>query len=207
MAIIGVLSVGGIAGYSKAMMKYRINKTIEQITLIAGNVRSFFGPQRSYSGLDSSTSEGIKLIKKANLVPNEMIDITLHEIQAGNLLKSYILHEWGYPLYIIADDKYGGAGTDGVSDKHAFTIYLPYIPTEACIEIATHDWTSANAFAVYVDNINHQEGMDEYTDVLKIPADMERVIKACSSDDGLGNLILYFDVDITKGVWPYDLDS
>ena len=31
LAIIGVLSVGGIAGYSKAMMKYRINKTIEQI--------------------------------------------------------------------------------------------------------------------------------------------------------------------------------
>ena len=36
LAIIGVLSVGGIAGYSKAMQKYRINKTIEQITLIAG---------------------------------------------------------------------------------------------------------------------------------------------------------------------------
>ena len=28
LAIIGVLSVGGIAGYSKAMMKYRINKKI-----------------------------------------------------------------------------------------------------------------------------------------------------------------------------------
>ena len=29
LAIIGVLSVGGIAGYSKAMMKYRINKAID----------------------------------------------------------------------------------------------------------------------------------------------------------------------------------
>ena len=27
LAIIGVLSVGGIAGYSKAMMQYKINKT------------------------------------------------------------------------------------------------------------------------------------------------------------------------------------
>jgi len=51
LAIIGVLSVGGIAGYSKAMMKYRINKTIEQITLIAGNVRTFFAPQKNYVGL------------------------------------------------------------------------------------------------------------------------------------------------------------
>ena len=30
LAIIGVLSVGGIAGYSKAMEKYKINKTVEQ---------------------------------------------------------------------------------------------------------------------------------------------------------------------------------
>ena len=31
LAIIGVLSVGGIAGYSKAMMKFKINKTIDQM--------------------------------------------------------------------------------------------------------------------------------------------------------------------------------
>ena len=30
LAIVGVLSVGGIAGYSKAMEKFKINKTIEQ---------------------------------------------------------------------------------------------------------------------------------------------------------------------------------
>ena len=29
LAIIGVLSVGGIAGYSKAMEKWKINKTLE----------------------------------------------------------------------------------------------------------------------------------------------------------------------------------
>ena len=31
LAVIGVLSVGGIAGYSKAMQKYRINKMITEI--------------------------------------------------------------------------------------------------------------------------------------------------------------------------------
>ncbi|MBR3501408.1 MAG: hypothetical protein IKO06_00705 [Alphaproteobacteria bacterium] len=63
--------MGGIAGYSKAMMKYRINKTIEQITLIAGNVRAFWGPQRSYRGLGT----GYTIIKKAKLVPEEMIEL------------------------------------------------------------------------------------------------------------------------------------
>ncbi|MBQ8671015.1 MAG: hypothetical protein IJ525_00660 [Alphaproteobacteria bacterium] len=62
--------MGGIAGYSKAMMKYRINKTIEQITLIAGNIRTFFAPQRSYADLNNST-----ILKKAKLVPEEMIEL------------------------------------------------------------------------------------------------------------------------------------
>ena len=31
LAIIGVLSVGGIAGYSKAMTQYKINKTTSYI--------------------------------------------------------------------------------------------------------------------------------------------------------------------------------
>ena len=30
LAIIGVLSVGGIAGYSKAMTKYKVNRTIDE---------------------------------------------------------------------------------------------------------------------------------------------------------------------------------
>ena len=35
---------------AKAIMKYRVNKTIEQITLIAGNIRTFFANQRNYIG-------------------------------------------------------------------------------------------------------------------------------------------------------------
>ena len=40
LAIIGVLSVGAIAGYSKAMTKYKLNKQTEQInTLISAIIR------------------------------------------------------------------------------------------------------------------------------------------------------------------------
>ena len=45
LAIVGVLSVGAIAGYSKAMMKYKLNKHTEQmntvINAISRNVHSF----------------------------------------------------------------------------------------------------------------------------------------------------------------------
>ena len=34
LAIIGVLSVGGIAGYSKAMTKYKVNKTIDEYSFM-----------------------------------------------------------------------------------------------------------------------------------------------------------------------------
>ena len=46
LAIIGVLSVGGIAGYSKAMMKYIVNKTIDFITYTSQSIRTFFAPQK-----------------------------------------------------------------------------------------------------------------------------------------------------------------
>lgn len=34
LAIIGVLSVGGIAGYSKAMEKFKVNKLVEEYSLL-----------------------------------------------------------------------------------------------------------------------------------------------------------------------------
>ena len=40
LAIIGVLSVGGIAGYSKAMEKFKINKTIEQYSYLTAGLIS-----------------------------------------------------------------------------------------------------------------------------------------------------------------------
>lgn len=42
LAIVGVLSVGGIAGYSKAMAKFKTNKVIDQINTISTNVRTLY---------------------------------------------------------------------------------------------------------------------------------------------------------------------
>lgn len=38
LAIIGVLSVGGIAGYSKAMTKFKTNKMIDEYNSIVFNL-------------------------------------------------------------------------------------------------------------------------------------------------------------------------
>ncbi len=116
LAIIGVLSVGGIAGYSKAMTKYRINKTIEQITLIAGNIRTFFAPQKNFKGLNSFSG---KIIKKAKLVPEDMI------------VNNSINDLWGGEIGLIGSDK-------------GFTLhFIDGLPEEPCIEILSHDWSVA----------------------------------------------------------------
>ena len=73
LAIIGVLSVGAIAGYSKAMMKYKLNKYSEQmntvINAIARNVHSF---DNIYSQNDSATSLASYLVKMGE-IPTEMV--------------------------------------------------------------------------------------------------------------------------------------
>ena len=52
LAIVGVLSVAGIAGYSKAMAKYKTNKLIDQVSHRVVNVRTKFAAQGNYKGLN-----------------------------------------------------------------------------------------------------------------------------------------------------------
>ena len=56
LAIVGVLSVAGIAGYSKAIAKYKVNKFVDQVSTVAANVRTTFAGQWNYKGLDSETA-------------------------------------------------------------------------------------------------------------------------------------------------------
>ena len=70
LAIIGVLSVGAISGYSKAMFKYKLNKHSEQmntvINAVARNVHSFDNIKQDETSL---TSYFIKMGE----IPTEMI--------------------------------------------------------------------------------------------------------------------------------------
>ena len=67
LAIIGVLSVGAIAGYSKAMMKYKLNKQAEQLnTLISVGARY----SHAFSAVDNNVQY---TLIKAGEIPSEMI--------------------------------------------------------------------------------------------------------------------------------------
>ena len=196
LAIIGVLSVGGIAGYSKAMMKYRINKTIEQITLIVGNVRAFWGPQKNYEGVycnggDCNASgcyghsgvdangyitadyNGCPIVKKAKIFPDEMITVTDGKIMS-------ITNPFGGGVSLNQTSK-----SYSDNDNKAFIIELYNIPEEACIELATYDWTVAGADII---------GW-EYADIVftKVPLDLETAVKQCEESHDFFTFV--FDAD------------
>ncbi|MBR3501849.1 MAG: hypothetical protein IKO06_02970 [Alphaproteobacteria bacterium] len=162
LAIIGVLSVGGIAGYSKAMTKYRINKAIEQITLIAGNVRAFWGPQNNYIGVDCwsdkngtcaaagckssdgsthigtapSTANVCPIVKKAKIFPDEMITVTNGKIMS-------ITNPFGSGVWLGVTNK-----KDSDNGQEFYIGYNLGDNEEACIELTTHNWQDIDVIAV-----------------------------------------------------------
>ena len=70
LAIIGVLSVGAIAGYQKAMFKYKLNKQAYQINTIMTAIERHY--KSFYEKLDS-TVESTSYFIKMGLIPKEMI--------------------------------------------------------------------------------------------------------------------------------------
>ena len=184
LAIIGVLSVGGIAGYSKAMTKYRINKAIEQITLIGGNIRSFFAPQRSYEGLTNT------VIKKAKLVPDEMwVNNEFESNQIKNVFDLYV--------FIQACSK----STNG--DRQAFKIqYETPVDEEICIELLSQDWSNIGVTSI---SALYNRGTRYF--YLTPPANIDEVVNQCSrsvadlKEVGRMFLQLSFYFDVNSNCW------
>ncbi len=99
LAIVGVLSVGTIAGYSKAMMKYRLNQYSQAISMLVNNVLSI--KEQLQHKPDTSTYFNT-LLYKLNLVPDGIIynenSIYLHDRWFNNSI-----------LVVYNNSKYTGA--------------------------------------------------------------------------------------------------
>ena len=68
LAIIGVLSVGAIAGYSKAMMKYRLNKHAESFNMLLSNALQI---SRNMNVAETHTQHNV-ILSKLNLLPDSI---------------------------------------------------------------------------------------------------------------------------------------
>ena len=127
LAIIGVLSVGGIAGYSKAMNKFKTNKVADQVSMLVANIKTMYAQQNTYDGLSNETAISL------GVVPDELVVKTK---DTSNNEKTELLNSFNGPVFIFTSD----STSDG--DKKAFTIEFNNLSKEACITLATNDWGS-----------------------------------------------------------------
>ena len=126
LAIIGVLSVGGIAGYSKAMTKFKINKTMDQVSMLVANIRTLYSGQRNYSGFYNASAINF------GIIPNEMYSSA-----------SKIVNAFNGEVIIAAVDSL--TATSGTKANKAFQIVYNGLSREACVTIGTSDWGSGAA--------------------------------------------------------------
>jgi len=116
LAIIGVLSAGGLAGYSKAMFKHKLNTTLDQMTMLITNIRTMYGTQDNYNGLATD-------VIKLGIIPATM----------GTSVSALSNPFKGKVSIATGEAKQGEADT-------AFLIKYEGLPAEACVAIATSDW-------------------------------------------------------------------
>ena len=124
LAIIGVLSVGGISGYSKAMAKYKLTKAQDQVTMLLMNIRTAYATSPSYSGLTAAVAASY------NLAPNEMVSSD----------KEKLYGTFGGEVEV---------GTVGTGSTY-FYITMRALGKEACRALATSDWGADGLVSVLV---------------------------------------------------------
>ena len=160
LAIIGVLSVGGIAGYSKAMTKYRINKAIEQITLIAGNVKTFF------KGNIDLRSNRDTILRKAKIIPEDM-----WEYYTDGRFKKFI------NIFGMTVDVYSA----GNKDDFRLLYHIPRSSQEECIEILSYNWNNAGSIGVTFEPGGENDDGDTMWCSYGFPLNIDQAIEACES--------------------------
>lgn len=187
LAIIGVLSVGGIAGYSKAMAKFRANKTIDQVSHIVANVRILFGSQKTYHDLGLNDETTYDIVTKAALLPDEMKtggDTTMAAFT--NAYSGTVTLKYAQRFANEAKDK------DGAYSK-AFIIELGSIPQEACVDLASQDWNSSSGTGLVAFAVNNSAGVAAaYTDTCVSAA-------ATGNTEGSGAMTCVHDMPMTVG--------
>ena len=134
LAIVGVLSVGGIAGYSKAMTKFKINKTAEQVSQIVANMRTLYAQQTSYGSF--YTDDAIKM----GVIPDNLTTTNSYP-HVTNAFNGKVTVMSGF-------------------DETIFLVRFESLPKEACVSLATQDWgseSSAGLIAISIGD-NYETG-------------------------------------------------
>ena len=195
LAIIGVLSVGGIAGYSKAMEMWKISRQKQQLAelfLQCINLKDDF--LREYN----RTNQRVKaatIMDAMNVIPEGMSNYgnyyTIRD-SADNEISIYMeTSRWTY------ED-----GTKSSSFEYLlmFDIYQAetsnYLKQQYCVTFLEQ----AQAFSPYINGVQNRQADDSYGYNVKVidiktakPNDIHNFCKKCNSNKQC-TLVLYFKI-------------
>ena len=121
LAIVGILSIGAISGYTKAMQKIKNDRMVTQLSMLVMNIRSGFIGQMDYSSLSS------RVLLDAGMVPSDMVVGAEFSSQTG------LKHAMNGNVYV-----YKSLNATGM--VKAFEVYLTGLTRQTCVALATTDW-------------------------------------------------------------------
>ena len=163
LAIIGVLSVGGISGYSKAMAKFKLTKAQDQLAMILINIRTAFAGSANYEGLTNATAVSL------NIVPSDMLPGGVGNT-SGVTSTSGILNAFSGAVTIATE----------ASNQH-FTVKFDGLSREACSTLASADWGAEGLVEI---DIN---GTAQYSQE-NLPIKPTTAINNCSLTDSTNSI-------------------
>lgn len=119
LAIIGVLTIGGLEGYQRGMAKFKVKKTLDQIAEISTNIRTLYMQQESYTGLNNASAAQMMVLP---------LDMGTGDV-LFNPFRGYVTIGTGV-----------ASRNDAFQDKAFYLIY-DKINRQSCVEIASADWS------------------------------------------------------------------
>ncbi|MBE6450475.1 MAG: hypothetical protein E7016_00745 [Alphaproteobacteria bacterium] len=174
LAIIGVLSVGGIAGYSKAMMKHKMNEHRVMLNSLINTLFMYADKVISFNNNSTETVIISETFYKSGLLPD---DVRLYEHSTDYLRDVFNNSIW---LFTNPYAKQVGMG---------YTITGNETGREICVNlINVAKENSANLFQILSDK---NDGNDNYTTHGRYYGD-----KFCTQDVSCIRNITFNDIDI-----------
>lgn len=174
LSIIAVQSVIGFYGFSHALEKWRIDKTVDQIMRMVVRLQITFVSQINYSSLGYSTEEINNVLAFTGIMNNDMFV----RDNSGNIKKPYAYKNvYKGNVNVRVGNKYNNR------DRSAFIIRYDSIPRQACIYIASYAW-GRSADSGYIAMAVNQKITDEvnYSNCKSTPPTQKRHALQCYKD-------------------------
>ncbi len=118
LAIIGVLSAGGIAGYTMAMATFKSNKAMDMVQIISAQAKQLYGDD--FSGISESTMYSLGYLSSEYMKPGSTT---------------------------VAQSPFGSTVTIApVTGNASFTITVADVPKAACVKLLQSYWGDSTFF-------------------------------------------------------------